>query len=191
MMYSGTADNGFIRVLLVALTLAMLTGTANGQRGCRIMVNGMKKDYVFDYKRKRGAAFDDYEIRPFRLGSSKQPLKKYTMVDSVEQCFKKCIITKSCMSFTYFLGSCILWENHSLAADGSSGKSLAQFCESRGSIAGYVGYNPKESPEDKEEKKNCGGDHQSFLEECGAIATCNVGWTAVCDPAKGLLCTCG
>jgi len=150
----------------------------------------MKKDHVFTYKGKKGAAFDNYEIKPFGFGSTKTALKEYKDVGSVEQCFKKCVTTTKCQTFTYFSGVCTLWENYAIAADGTKDKSIVEFCPSLGSTAGYIGYNPKESAEDKGEKSNCKGDKAAWLKTCESFATCSTNWSATCSPSGGVSCTC-
>ena len=178
-------------ILVLVVVVVSFGTTANGQRGCRILVNGMKKDHTFTYKGKNAAAFDNYEIKPVRFGSNRVPLQVIANGGSLEQCFKKCAVTKSCNSFTFSAtSSCTLWENMSVAADGSKGKSIAKFCESLGSIAGYVGYNSKESAEDKAEKRNCNGDSKSYLKQCQSVGSCRTGWKATCNPAKGISCVC-
>lgn len=181
--------NTIVASVFVVLWLS-LCGLVHGQRGCRIMVHGMRKDQTFEYKGVKGAAFANYDIRPFSQAPIKKPLKEYSNINSVKACFKKCVVTKSCQTFAYYPGSCKLWENYSMAADGSTGKALSEFCQSMGSTAGYLGYDNKESAEDKAEKKNCSGDHQSFLKTCEAVATCQSGYIATCNPDTGLVCKC-
>lgn len=159
---------------------------------CRLMTHGMAKDATFVYRGEKGATFDNYEITPYSLSPTKKPLKRVANVGSLETCFQACVTTASCHSFTYTPTSCTLWKNYAVAADGSDGKNLAEFCRAKGSTAGYLGYNPQESDEDKQEKKNCGDDtYQAALDGCNtSLNPCAAGWSAVCDADKGYRCVC-
>lgn len=162
---------------------------------CPIRTNGWQKDYTFNYKGEKAAAFDNYEIRPLPTHDT-ESLKEISNVGSVEECFKECVDLKSqptCQSFTYeSTGTCILWHLFSVVADGSDGKHIAQFCRNKTSVAGYLGYSSNESAEDKAEKKNCGDeDYKSALDRCSKLdLDCPSSWSPVCLSTTGFKCIC-
>ena len=184
-----------MRCTFVLVLVLLSQGLVAAQTMCPVRTNGWQKDYTFSYKGEKAAAFDNYEISPLP-GRETKSLKEISNVGSVEECFKECVDLKSkpsCNSFTYeSSGTCILWQLFSVASDGSDGKNIASFCKAPNSVAGYLGYNSKESAEDKAEKKNCGDeDYKAALDRCSKLELpCPSSWSPVCRSETGYRCVC-
>lgn len=149
---------------------------------CQVRTDNWNKDYKFDaYKKETGAAFSNFEIRS--LSGSDDTLKVISNVKNVLTCFKSCVDTKECGTFTYVAKSkrCTLSSERALASDKTSGNLLARFCRKKGSIAGYVGYSVG-SDENKQEKEKVSCTIDYCIKQCcgDASGTCNI---------KGIKCT--
>lgn len=150
--------------------------------------NDWKKDYKFDaYKKETGAAFSNFEIRSLR--GSDDTLKVLNNVKDVKSCFKSCVDTKGCGTFTYVAKSktCTLSDDRALASDKTNNKPLATFCRKKGSIAGFVGYNVG-NDENKQEKAVC--NFEDCVKQCcgDTSGDCNV--KGVTCTSKGVQCQC-
>ena len=140
------------------------------------------KDYKFDaYKKETGAAVSNFEIRS--LTGSDDTLNVLKNVKNVRTCFKFCVDTKECGTFTYVAKSktCTLSSDRALASDKTNGNLLATFCRKNGSIAGYVGYSVG-GDENKQEKEKATCTLDDCIKECcgDTPGTCNI---------KGMKCT--
>eukprot|EP00890_Picochlorum_soloecismus_P001418 jgi/Picsp_1/2277/NSC_05741-R1_---NA--- len=162
-------------------------------QGCQVRTNDWNKDYKFDaYKKETGAAFSNFEIRALRAAIGVDgTIKVLSNVGNVRKCFKSCVNTKECHTFTYVAKTqkCTLSADRALASDKTTDKPLAQFCRKKGSVAGYIGYNPGNS-ENKQEKVDCVDPIDTCTKQCcsGASGTCNI--KKITCTSKGLVCTC-
>jgi len=155
-----------------------------------VRTNDWNKDYKFDaYKKETGAAFSNFEIRS--LTGPNDAIKVLSDIQNVRNCFKACVNTKRCHTFTYVANAqkCTLSADRALASDMTDDNPLARFCRKKGSIAGYIGYNPG-NPENKEEKVSCPDPIATCTKQCcsGGSGTCNIEGI-VCTP-EGVVCNC-
>lgn len=189
-----------IRVL-VFLSLAVAAAATHNAGWGFVATHGKRKDYAFSsYWGTSGAAFNNSELEtipsfpsvatPSRTSLSNKTLK----VDTLEKCFQKCVEAKNCHTFDYTPETkvCTHWPQYLLAADGSDGKELVKVCIKKGMIAGYLGHNPKESVEDKGEKKNCTDEAlDAAIEKCSkSKKPCSGRLVPVCYSSKGFRCAC-
>ncbi|KAI8107753.1 hypothetical protein M9435_002781 [Picochlorum sp. BPE23] len=156
----------FFVLLRRFIVLSVLLGLSSGQEPteiinggdgprCDVETSNWSKDYKFaTYKKETGAAFANRAIRA--LDDSNDVIRVRGNIKDVKRCFRACVDTKGCGTFTFVpeLKECTLLSASALSSNKTNGKNLAQFCKSKGSIAGFIGYD-KGNKENKAEKAIC------------------------------------
>lgn len=152
--------------------------------------NDWSKDYKFSaYKKETGAAYANRAIRA--LDGSDDIIQVQTNVKDAKRCFRACVDTKGCGTFTYVPKSkkCTLLSARALSSSKTDEKNLAQFCKSKGSIAGYIGYKPG-NEENKMEKVICVDPISTCTKQCCGSSTAPCSIKSVTCTSQGATCEC-
>lgn len=157
---------------------------------CDVKTDDWSKDYKFaSYRKEKGAAYANRAIRA--LDDIDDIIIVRRNVKNVRRCFKACVDTKNCGTFTYIptAKECTLSSARALSSRETNNKNLAQFCKRKGSIAGFVGYE-KGNEENKVEKETCVDPISTCTKQCCGSAAANCSIKSITCTSKGTQCEC-